>query len=172
MRTAFVRTLTELAAKDPRINLITGDLGFGVLENYARCFPKQYLNAGVAEQNMVGLATGMALCGKTVFTYSIGNFPTLRCLEQIRNDICYHNANVKIVCIGGGFAYGSLGISHHATEERMALLVGRVVDEAHHSGADQGIALQFPKQRLARVASPHDHHRLGGPLRRQAPCLP
>jgi transketolase len=117
MRTTFVRTLTELAAKDPRINLITGDLGFGVLDRYALQFPKQYLNAGVAEQNMTGLATGMALCGKTVFTYSIGNFPTLRCLEQIRNDICYHKANVKIVCIGGGVAYGSLGISHHATED-------------------------------------------------------
>jgi len=117
MRTAFVRTLTQLAEKDPRIQLITGDLGFGVLEAYAKRFPKQYLNAGVAEQNMTGLATGMALCGKTVFTYSIGNFPTLRCLEQVRNDICYHNANVKIVCIGGGFAYGSLGISHHATED-------------------------------------------------------
>ena len=117
MRTAFVRPLTELAEKDSRVNLITGDLGFGVLEDFARRFPKQYLNSGVAEQNMAGLATGMALCGKTVFTYSIGNFPTLRCLEQVRNDICYHNANVKIVCVGGGFAYGSLGISHHATED-------------------------------------------------------
>ena len=66
---------------------------------------------------MTGVATGLALEGKIVFTYSIGNFPTLRCLEQIRNDVCYHNANVKIVCIGGGFCYGPLGISHHATED-------------------------------------------------------
>jgi transketolase len=66
---------------------------------------------------MTGLATGLALEGRIVFTYSIGNFPTLRCLEQIRNDACYHDANVKIVCIGGGFSYGSLGISHHATED-------------------------------------------------------
>jgi transketolase len=97
--------------------LVTGDLGFGVLRRFSERFPRQYLNAGVAEQNMTGLAVGMALEGRTVFTYSIGNFPTLRCLEQIRNDACYHDANLKIVCVGGGFTYGSLGISHHATED-------------------------------------------------------
>src|SRR5882672_643329 len=117
MRTAFVKALIEIASKDPRINLITGDLGFGVLEDFARQFPNQYLNPGVAEQNMAGLATGMALSGKIVFTYSIANFPTLRCIEQLRNDVCYHDANVKVVSVGGGFAYGALGISHHATED-------------------------------------------------------
>jgi transketolase len=79
--------------------------------------PDQFTNAGIAEQNMTSFAAGLALEGKTVFTYSIGNFPTLRCLEQIRNDCAYHNANVKIVCVGGGFVYGSLGMSHHATED-------------------------------------------------------
>lgn len=113
----MIRTLEGLAASDPNVMLVTGDLGFGVLTRFSERFPRQFLNAGVAEQNMTGLAVGMALEGKTVFTYSIGNFPTLRCLEQIRNDACYHNANVKIVCIGGGFTYGSLGISHHATED-------------------------------------------------------
>jgi transketolase len=117
MRDAFVRALTAIALQDPNTMLLTGDLGFGVLTDYARAFPKQYLNVGVAEQNMTGVAVGLALAGKTVFTYSIGNFPTLRCLEQIRNDVCYHNANVKIVCIGGGLCYGALGISHHATED-------------------------------------------------------
>lgn len=97
--------------------LVTGDLGFGVLDTFARRLPGQFVNAGVAEQNMTGLATGLALEGRIVFTYSIGNFPTLRCLEQIRNDACYHGANVKIVAIGGGFSYGALGISHHATED-------------------------------------------------------
>src|ERR1039457_1496585 len=97
--------------------LITGDLGFGVFGPFAKRFPRQYLNAGVAEQNMTGVAAGMALEGRIVFTYSIGNFPTLRCLEQIRNDVCYHNANVKVVAVGGGFSYGPLGISHHATED-------------------------------------------------------
>lgn len=117
MRDEFVRTLIKIAKSDKNIILITGDLGFGVLTPFAKELPNQFINAGVAEQNMTGLAVGMALEGKTVFTYSIGNFPTLRCLEQIRNDACYHNANVKIVAIGGGFCYGSLGISHHATED-------------------------------------------------------
>lgn len=117
MRDAFIKSLSELAKTDPRIMLITGDLGFGVLNDYRKNFPKQFLNAGVAEQNMTGLATGLALEGRIVFTYSIANFPVLRCLEQIRNDACYHNANVKIVSIGGGFSYGSLGITHHATED-------------------------------------------------------
>jgi len=113
----MIRTLEGLAEADPNVMLVTGDLGFGVLTRFSERFPRQFVNAGVAEQNMTGFAVGMALEGKTVFTYSIGNFPTLRCLEQIRNDACYHNANVKIVCIGGGFTYGSLGISHHATED-------------------------------------------------------
>lgn len=117
MRDAFVRALTEIARLDPQVMLLTGDLGFGVLTSFAQNLPRQYLNVGVAEQNMTGIAVGLALEGKTVFTYSIGNFPTLRCLEQIRNDVCYHNAKVKVVCIGGGFSYGPLGISHHATED-------------------------------------------------------
>lgn len=117
MRDAFVKALKEIAREDRNVLLLTADLGFGVLTDFAEEYPRQFLNVGVAEQNMTGLATGLALEGKTVFTYSIGNFPTLRCLEQIRNDICYHNANVKIVCIGGGFCYGALGISHHATED-------------------------------------------------------
>ena len=117
MRTAFVNELIELATADSRIFLITGDLGFGVLEEFARRFPRQFLNAGVAEQNMTGVATGLALEGRVVFTYSIANFPSLRCLEQIRNDAAYHDANVKVVSIGSGFSYGALGISHHATED-------------------------------------------------------
>jgi transketolase len=117
VRDAFVKTLTEIARVDRNVMLLTGDLGFGVLTKFAENFPEQFLNVGVAEQNMTGLAAGLALEGKTVFTYSICNFPTLRCLEQIRNDICYHNANVKIVSIGGGFCYGPLGMSHHATED-------------------------------------------------------
>jgi len=117
MRTAFIETLFELAQEDERITLIVGDLGFGVVTPFMEHLPKQFVNAGVAEQNMTGLAVGMALSGKIVFTYSIANFPTLRCLEQVRNDVCYHNANVKIVAVGGGMAYGSLGISHHATED-------------------------------------------------------
>ncbi len=117
MRGAFFRALLRLAEQDERIHLIVGDLGFGVVEDFAQRFPKRFLNVGVAEQNMTGVAAGMALSGKIVFTYSIANFPILRCLEQVRNDICYHNTNVKIVAVGGGFAYGSLGSTHHATED-------------------------------------------------------
>ncbi len=117
MRDAFIRALTELAAVDERIVLVTGDLGFGVLQDFAARFPNRYINAGVAEQNMTAIACGMALEGFQVYTYSIGNFPTLRCLEQIRNDVCYHDADVKIVSVGGGFSYGQLGMSHFATED-------------------------------------------------------
>ena len=117
MRDSFIRSLLELAKEDRSIELITGDLGFGVLKPFWEAVPDQFINVGIAEQNMTSIAAGMALEGKTVFTYSIGNFPTLRCLEQIRNDCAYHGANVKIVCIGGGYVYGSLGMSHHATED-------------------------------------------------------
>jgi len=117
MRDRFIYELIEIAKIDKNVILVTGDLGFGVLDNFVKELPDQFINAGVAEQDMTGIATGMALEGKIVFTYSICNFPTLRCLEQIRNDACYHQANVKIVAIGGGFCYGPLGISHHATED-------------------------------------------------------
>jgi transketolase len=117
MRTAFIETLFELAQQDERIMLVVGDLGFGVVTRFMQELPDQFVNAGVAEQNMTGMAAGMALSGKIVFTYSIANFPVLRCLEQIRNDVCYHNANVRIVPVGAGMAYGALGPSHHATED-------------------------------------------------------
>jgi transketolase len=117
MRNAFLKELFELAEKDDRVVLIVGDLGFGVVTPFMEKLPLQFLNAGVAEQNMTGMAAGMALSGKIAFTYSIANFPTMRCLEHIRNDVCYHNADVKIVTVGGGFAYGAMGATHHAIED-------------------------------------------------------
>ena len=117
MRDTFVKTLLEIAKKDKNVYIVTGDLGFGVLRPFWEELPDQIINAGIAEQNMTSIAAGLALQGKIVYTYSIGNFPTLRCIEQIRNDCAYHNANVKVVCVGGGFVYGSLGMSHHATED-------------------------------------------------------
>lgn len=117
MRTAFIEALCEVAAADERVWLLNGDLGFGVLERFSERFPDRCLNVGVAEQNMTGVAAGLALCGKVVFTYSIANFPTLRCLEQIRNDLCYHNLDVKVVAVGGGLAYGAQGYTHHAVED-------------------------------------------------------
>ncbi len=117
MRDTFVKTLLEIAKKDKNVYIVTGDLGFGVLRPFWEELPDQIINAGIAEQNMTSIAAGLALQGKIVYTYSIGNFPTLRCIEQIRNDCAYHDANVKVVCVGGGFVYGSLGMSHHATED-------------------------------------------------------
>lgn len=130
MRKTFISRLCELARQDERICLIIGDLGFSVVEPFAEEFPGRFLNAGVAEQNMISMATGWSLSeNKVVFVYSIANFPTFRCLEQIRNDVCYHNANVKIVSVGGGLTYGSAGFSHHAIEDLaiMRALPGMVV---------------------------------------------
>jgi transketolase len=117
MRDAFINALTDLAENDKDIVLLTGDLGFGVFEEFEARFPGQYFNVGIAEQNMMGLAAGLSLEGKKVVAYSIGNFASLRCLEQIRNDACYHDASITIVASGGGFSYGSLGMSHHTTED-------------------------------------------------------
>ncbi|MES2513864.1 MAG: transketolase C-terminal domain-containing protein [Bacteroidota bacterium] len=117
MRTAFIKELIEEAKSNKSIFLIVADLGFSVVEPFAEQFPDRFLNVGIAEQNMAGIASGLAMEGYNVYIYSIGNFPTLRCMEQIRYDICYHNVNVKIIAVGGGYAYASLGASHHATEE-------------------------------------------------------
>ncbi|WP_433825615.1 transketolase family protein [Actinoplanes sp. CA-015351] len=117
MRNRFFSGLLTAALVDPDLVLITADLGFGAVDDFAAARPAQFVNCGVAEQNMAGLAAGIALGGGRVFTYSIANFPTLRCLEQIRNDICYHHADVTVVAVGGGLAYGALGMSHHATED-------------------------------------------------------
>jgi transketolase len=117
MRDVFVDCLIEYASNNAKFCLITADLGFGVFDEYKKRFPGQFLNVGVAEQNMAAIASGMALEGWKIVMYSIGNFPTFRCLEQIRNDICYHNLDVKVIGMGAGFSYGILGMSHHATED-------------------------------------------------------
>jgi len=112
MRSVFNETLFEIAKNDPRIFMILADIGYGEIEPFAEAFPDRFFNVGVAEQNMTGVACGVAMEGNIAITYSIANFPTLRPLEQIRNDVCYHNANVKIVIIGGGLAYGEIGRAH------------------------------------------------------------
>jgi transketolase len=117
MRTALIKQLIEEAKTNPRLFLLVGDLGYSVVEPFAREFPDRFLNVGVAEQNMTGIAAGLAFEGYNVFTYSIANFPTLRAMEHVRYDVAYHKANVKVVSVGGGYAYGSLGASHHATED-------------------------------------------------------
>ena len=117
MRDAFIDELTMLAECHPQIALVVGDLGFNVVERFADRFPDRFINAGVAEQNMTGLAAGMASEGYHVFTYSIANFPTFRCAEQIRNDVDHHRLPVTVVAVGGGVAYGALGYSHHAVQD-------------------------------------------------------
>jgi transketolase len=117
MRNAFVDQLCEIASQNSDLMLLTGDLGYNVFEKFEERFPKQYINCGVAEQNMVGLAAGLASEQKKVFVYSIANFSTFRCLEQIRNDICYHKFPVTVVSVGTGFSYGTLGYTHYAVED-------------------------------------------------------
>lgn len=117
MRKTFIKTLLEEAKKDKSIFLITGDLGFMALEEFRDQLPKQYLNAGVSEQNMVAIAAGLALTGKKVYAYSIIPFATMRPFEHVRNDICYQNLNVKIVGVGAGFSYSLYGSTHHGIED-------------------------------------------------------
>jgi len=117
MRNTFIEELVTLASQNDNIALIVGDLGYSVVEPFADRFPDRFINAGVAEQNMTGLAAGMASEGYHVFTYSIANFPSFRCAEQIRNDVDYHQLPVTVVAVGGGLAYGALGYSHHAVQD-------------------------------------------------------
>ena len=117
MRNAFSQTITEEARKDPRITLLSGDIGNRMYDEFKTTYPDRFFNCGVAEANMTGVAAGMALCGLRPFTYTITPFATTRCLEQIRVDICYHNAPVTIVAVGAGYSYATLGSTHHACED-------------------------------------------------------
>ena len=117
MRNKFISSLVKFAREDDRIILIVGDLGYGVIEPFVDEFPDRFFNAGVAEQNMVGLAAGLVSEGMRPFVYSIANFPTFRCAEQIRNDVSYHQLPVTIVSVGSGLSYGALGYSHHAVQD-------------------------------------------------------
>lgn len=174
MRDTFARTLLELARDDSRVMLLTGDLGFGVLTAFEQELPRQYLNVGIAEQNLACVAAGLALEGHRVFMYSIANFPTLRCLEQIRNDICYHNLPVTIVGVGAGFSYGTLGISHYATEDlaviralpEMTVLSPADLWEAEHATraayeSGKPCYLRIDKSRVQRVLLPPRQFQIG-----------
>jgi transketolase len=117
VRNAFLEGLVALAERDERVMLLTGDLGFAVLEPFAQRFPDRFVNCGVAEQNMTGVATGLAEAGMIPFTYSIATFATLRPYEFIRNGPALHSLPVRIIGVGGGFDYGHNGITHFALED-------------------------------------------------------
>ena len=149
MRSAFIETLTALAETDPDLLLLTGDVGFSVFENFREKFPGRFYNAGIAEANLMGVASGLAACGKTVFAYSIMPFITLKCYEQIKLDVCYHKLGVKIVGVGGGVSYGSQGPTHQACDDiaLMRILPGmRVICPADPFEARQAVkaAAQTP----------------------------
>ena len=129
MRTETIDALTAFARQNPDVMLLTADLGYSVLERFAESLPAQYANVGVCEQAMVGVAAGLSLSGRRVVLYSIANFPTLRCLEQLRNDVCYHNLPVTVIAVGGGLAYGPQGYTHHGVEDLgiMAMLPNMAV---------------------------------------------
>lgn len=137
MRTETIDVLTAYACNHPDVMLLTADLGYSVLERFADTLPDQYLNVGVCEQAMAGIAAGLALTGRRVVLYSIANFPTLRCLEQLRNDVCYHNLPVTVIAVGGGLAYGAQGYTHHGVE-------------------DLGIMAMLPNIAVACPADPHE----------------
>ncbi len=117
MRNTFMQLLIEQATQNENIYLIVGDVGFSVIEKFQAQFPKRYLNAGIAEQNMIGVAAGLAMAGKQVVVYTIIPFLVMRCFEQIRVDLCYQNLPVKLVGVGSGFSYGTAAASHHALED-------------------------------------------------------
>jgi transketolase len=137
MRNKFIKKLVEHAKYNENIALIVGDLGYSVVEEFADQFPERFFNAGVAEQNMAGLSAGLASEGLHVFAYSIANFPTFRCAEQIRNDIDYHRLPVTMVSVGAGLSYGNMGYSHHAIQ-------------------DMGLMRLFPNMLIAAPADPNE----------------
>src|SRR3954469_14318618 len=121
MRTAFSKSLVEAAVADPRVVLLTGDHGYALFDEFRQACPRQYLNAGVAEQNMVGVAAGLAKGGMRPVVYGLSAFVPVRVLEQIKMDVCYESLPVLFIGDGAGVVYSSLGTSHQCTEDISAL---------------------------------------------------
>lgn len=129
MRNAFAAEILAAAGRDPRVVLLSGDIGNRLFDPFKAAFPERFFNCGVAEANMMGVAAGLALSGLRPVVYTIVPFVTTRCLEQIRVDVCYHALPVTIVGVGGGLSYASLGSTHHACEDigMLRLLPGMAV---------------------------------------------
>jgi transketolase len=152
MRTTLAKSLVRIADSDPRIVLMTADLGFMVLEEFADAHPSRFFNVGVAEANMVGLATGLASCGYIPYIYSIATFASMRAYEQIRNGPITHDLQVRIIGIGGGFEYGHAGLTHHALED---LGIARV---------QPGLKVIVPADHLQAENAIQDTYDLPGPI--------
>ena len=165
MRNTFINKLISAAEVQDNIVLVVGDLGYSVVEPFAKKFPDRFFNAGVAEQNMMGFCAGLASEGFHVFVYSIANFPTFRCAEQIRNDVVYHDNAVTIVSVGGGLAYGNLGYSHHAVQDYALLrsLPGMLIaspGDPNEVNACLSYLLQNPQPsylRIGKAGEPNIH---------------
>jgi len=157
LRNRFAAALTEEALINPSIILITGDLGYGVLTDFATQLPNQFINAGISEQSMMSLSGGMASRGFLPFVYSIANFPTFRCLEQIRNDVSYMGNRVCIVSVGAGFAYGSQGYSHHAIED---IAIMRAIPNLQIYNPADSIEMEFALKEILNSSNP-SYLRLG-----------
>ena len=142
MRNTIINEIHNAARLNKNIFFLTADLGFSVVEKFAAELPEQFINVGIAEQNMIGVAAGLALAGKKVFVYSIIPFATMRCFEQIRIDVCYQNLDVTIIGVGGGYAYGSAGSTHFALE-------------------DLAIMRSLPNMKIVCPADPHEASALG-----------
>lgn len=142
MRKTFVKSLLAASVLDEKILLMTGDLGYSVLEEYRSELPNQFLNLGIAEQSLMSVAAGVASEGFRPFVYSIGNFPTLRCLEQIRNDVCAHQLPVTIVSLGAGFSYGTAGYSHHLVEDLSILSTLAIDIYAPHGPQETELSIE------------------------------
>jgi len=117
MRNDFVKQMLIEMRRDPSIIFLTADLGFNALEPIENMFPNRFINVGISEQHMIGMAAGLACEGKKVVAYSIASFASMRGYEMIRDDVCYHNLDVKVVGVGGGFNYGTAGVTHHTIED-------------------------------------------------------
>lgn len=165
MRTSFFKIIEERAQADQNVFLLTADLGFKLFDSFKFRYPERFFDIGVAEANMIGVAAGLSLSGKNVYCYSITPFLVMRAYEQIRLDIAYHNLNVKLVGVGGGFTYGLEGFTHFGIEDlslMRSLPNMSVVAPADRKEAEQlaRISLTYPSPlyiRLGRTGEPVIH---------------
>ena len=132
LRKPFILTMHELAEKDPRVLLIVGDVGFSFMDEYMKKYPNQFLNAGAAEQTMMGMAYGLSKAGWKVYVYTMINFICFRPYEQVRNDLCYQNANVKLFGVQGSTGYKFLGFSHNIEENEDEMMLGHLPNMKTH----------------------------------------